>query len=763
MTKENDKEPIHISRRISRIFYFFPLQLLIMHLKRNLLLLLVWLVLFLYITNSIGSSFGISYLFLTPEYLGHVNFLSYFIVGFSLGGFIMAFNIYSYIIYSIEFPFLATLSRPFIKFCYNNHLIPLFFSFTYFVKAYKFQVIEEFKAPGEALLNVFAIFIGIVLFVAIALLYFVRFNKDIYKLSGKDQSHFEKLRETYKESTFLKQEKWYRRIGKRPHWRVTSYMSGFFKISIARSIHHYDRELLQKVFTQNHINASIFEVVLVISFLILGVFREVDFLNIPAAASIFLLFTIVILVFSAIYSWFKGWSVPFIVFFGLLFNYVTNHTETFRFKNFAYGIDYEKNAGYTYDDLSKLNSDPNTYEYSRLKTIEILENWKKKNSISNSEKPKMVFINVSGGGLRAALWSMLVISKLDSATNGKLLNHTQLISGASGGMIGASYLRELYFLKKSKGKNEIQLTDTNYYNNICKDLLNPLAFSIATSDMFIRFETTREGPYKYTIDRGYFFEQKLIENIGLLEDRKLYEYYLPEQKSEIPMMIYSPAVVNDGRRMLISAQPISYLTFNDSLLWKNEYSAQEDIEFAQLFKNQNPLNLKVTSAIRMNATFPYILPMVSLPTEPPIEVMDAGLRDNYGVKTSIDFVRSFQKWIKENTGGIVFINIRDKQKFFEVKNTNSGSIVQRLFTPFTNIYDNVLRTHDYNNDDKLKDLYDLYDGDIKVFDFYLDQRTKEDDISMSFHLTEKDKQKIFNALKSTDNKKYFEQIVELLK
>lgn len=761
MSDSNHTRPGHISKGINRVIYFFPLQLLIIHIKRNLLLLLVWLILYLYVTNSIGTTFGISYLFLSPEYMGKVNFLSYLILGFSLGGFIMAFNIYSYIMYAVEFPFLATLSRPFLKFCFNNHIIPLFFSFTLFLKAYFFQVDEEFKDPFEALLNVFGIIIGISIFIVIAVIYFIRFNKDIYKLSGKDQSHFEKLQEAFKESSFIKPEKWYKRIGKRPHWRIDTYMSGLFKISLARSIKHYDKELLQKVFTQNHINASIFELVLVISFLTLGMFRHVEFFNIPAAASVFLLFTILILFFSAIYSWFKGWTLPLMVVLGLSFNYITNHTETFRFKNFAYGIDYEKTSEYTYKNISKLNSDLDSYLYSRRKTISILENWKTKNTKVNY-KPKMVFLNVSGGGLRAALWSMIIISKLDSATNGKLLKQTQLITGASGGMIGASYLRELYYQKMFEKKEDIRLTDPKYYDNICKDLLNPVAFSIATSDMFIRFKKTKVGPYTYTVDRGYFFEEKLAENINALKDRKLYEYYLPEFQSDIPMMIYSPAVVNDGRRMLISPQKIAYLTHNDSSYWKDEYPAQENVEFTEMFKDNNPLNLKVTSAVRMNATFPYILPMVSLPTNPPIELMDAGLRDNYGLKTSIDFIREFKDWIEENTSGIVLVNIRDKQKFFNVENPNSGSVVQRLFAPFTNIYDNVLRTHDYNNDERLKDLKEFYSGDIQFFDFYMDQSKKED-ISMSFHLTEDDKQKIFKALNSDDNQKYFKQIVELLK
>ncbi len=42
--------------------------------------------------------------------------------------------------------------------------------------------------------------------------------------------------------------------------------------------------------------------------------------------------------------------------------------------------------------------------------------------------------------------------------------------------------------------------------------------------------------------------------------------------------------------------------------------------------------MRLLTALRINATFPYVLPNVWLPSKPVIDVMDAGLRDNYGQK-----------------------------------------------------------------------------------------------------------------------------------
>ena len=108
---------------INQLVYFFPLQLLFVHLKKNQQLLLFWIILFLAIFKGLGLKYGIPYLFLAPEYLGKLSFSSYFIVGFALGGFVTAFNISSYIMNGFRFPFLATLSKPFLKYAINNSTI----------------------------------------------------------------------------------------------------------------------------------------------------------------------------------------------------------------------------------------------------------------------------------------------------------------------------------------------------------------------------------------------------------------------------------------------------------------------------------------------------------------------------------------------------------------------------------------------------------------------------------------------------------------
>lgn len=150
---------------IEKVIYFFPVQLLFIHLKKNVLLLGFWLVLFALITKSLSLKYGVPYLFLYPEYLGEVGFLSHCIVGLTAGAFIMAFNISSYSVNGFRFPFLATLNRPFIKYCQNNFIIPVAFSITYIFSAATFQFVNEEEGIWQIIINLSGFVSGNLLFI----------------------------------------------------------------------------------------------------------------------------------------------------------------------------------------------------------------------------------------------------------------------------------------------------------------------------------------------------------------------------------------------------------------------------------------------------------------------------------------------------------------------------------------------------------------------------------------------------------------------
>ncbi|HNF31840.1 MAG TPA: hypothetical protein PLU51_05460, partial [Bacteroidia bacterium] len=219
-------------------------------------------------------------------------------------------------------------------------------------------------------------------------------------------------------------------------------------------------------------------------------------------------------------------------------------------------------------------------------------------------------------------------------------------------------------------------------------------------------------------------------------DKQLSEYYLPELKSEIPRLVICPTVVNDGRFIVISPLPSTYL-----LKSKNNSNFKEAIpdgvDMMTFFEKQGAGNLRYLSALRMNATFPYIMPAAQMPSEPSFQVMDAGVRDNYGVQTSVRYLIAYRQWIKENTSGVVFVQIRDNNKYEQSKMRTIKSLWEKVMSPFKNLSSNFIVMQDYVNDSFSEYLKTIYGRQIRFIDLQMNQ--KEDRVSLSWHLTQKEK------------------------
>lgn len=733
------------------------------------MLLFFWLILFGFVTQNISVKYGIPYLFLNPEYMGNVGFISHLVLGLACGGFIMAFNISSYIINGFRFPFIATLSRPFLKYCINNFIIPIAFLGVYIYHMISFQLYKELEPTVEVLANVAGFLAGNFIFIALSFLYFRSTNKNLSKLFGKKEHEVARQKRKKKEqghnpvkAVLHRRQQWYNVFNRNRQWRVDTYLSNFFRISLARDSSHYGQSMLKSVFEQNHINASLFEIFVIVTILFLGLFREMEFFVIPASASVFLLMSMLLMIFSALHSWLRGWSTTVFIALFLVLNFLTKY-ETFNYTNYAYGMNYNtEKAVFSDENIKALSNDFNVVSHDIMQHIEILNKWRLnnlKNTLDRNEKPKLVMINTSGGGLRSAMWTFHSLQYADSILNGQLLKHTHLITGSSGGMIGAAYLRENYL--RSQSDSTINIYADTLVANIGKDVLNPLAFTIAVNDLVVRLQKFRVGKHAYTKDRGYAFEKQFNKNTNWILNKRLCDYRLPEANADIPMMVLTPTIVNDGRRMIIASQPVSYLSRSTSFDNVTSDVLVEGIEFSRFFKNQEADSLLFMSALRMNATFPYIMPVVSLPSDPTIDVMDAGIRDNFGLATTLKFLYTFRNWINTNTSGVIIIQTRDKSKGFEIEDNPLRSILQSLSNPIGSFYSNWPNIQNFNQDQLLQYASLWFEGEIDVIPFEL-QTNNGEGISLSWHLTRKEKKQLLDAINLPKNQKAIERLKELL-
>jgi hypothetical protein len=744
-----------IRQIITFIKHFFPINLLVSHVKHNLLALFYWVILFLIIFDQFGSAYGIPYLFFSPEYLGSTNCYSFFLLGISISGFIMGFNTYSYIKLGAYYPFLIVVSKPFLKFCLNNFIIPLVFNVTFIIQFSRFQLNEEFTQPLELFYYILAYIGGLAFLFTLAFFYFFPKRKNrtelVENLSNEDT--------TGKPiNSFLhKKEEWFTLLNQNDE-KSYIYLGSKLKLLQSRSIRHLDQQIIENVFAKNKINTSIFEIITIISFLTLGFFRDYSIFEMPAAMIYVLLFTIILMLFSAMLSWFKRWTYPIIILTFLLMNQLSIKSNLFRYTNYAYGLSYEKKevVPYSIDKIESLARNESLRKKSEENYLKILENWKKK---TGEDKPKLIILNTSGGGSRSALWTFTVLQETDEFLKGKLSKHLHLMTGASGGMVGAAYYREL-LLRYKLGKIR-KLYSGEYKSNIAKDILNKLFFAAATNDLFFRYQTTSINGHEYTKDRGYSFEEKLNINTDNVMNHTLGYYEKPEQNALIPMMIFNPTIVNDGRRMLISSQSMSFLSAQNTETPSRLTNSYENLDYQSYFSGNTPNEIQFTSVVRTQATFPFILPMVTMPTSPEIQLMDAGLRDNYGAKTMIEVLHVMKDWIEENTSGVIILQVRDTKKILNNEVYRQISLADKISLPFGNMYKNFTRTQDFDQEELMKVGLRDYCVPVDIISFNL-RENSNDRISLSWHLTKNEKQKIERAFKSIQNQVSLRRLKTLL-
>ncbi len=742
-------------KRIINTYYSFPFQLLLLHLRSNLILIGIWAFFALAISGHIASLFGAKYLFLSPEYLGQVNFWSFFIVGFWFGGFLMSWNLTTYLLDAYRFPFLATLEKPFTKFCINNFIIPFAFFVFYLVHIVYFQGYYEFRGFKEIIFNCASFVLGGGLLILLLSFYFQFTNKDILAYAPKAKSPAPDLMKQLTpgrpriniESI---------RTGATT-WRVDTYLNHTLRPRIVRSIAHYDQSLIYKVFKQNHLNVLVVQLISFLFLILMGLLMDNPYMRFPAASNIFILGGMIISLVGAVTYWFGQWRMTIILLILVGINFLTQF-DIFNHENRAYGLNYNVGlAPYNQQQLLDL-SFPDYVEEDKANTIKILNNWKAK---QQKVKPKIIFLCVSGGGLKAATWTSQVIQQVDQHLEGEFLNHTSLISGASGGMMGAAYLRELYY-QKTIGKN-MDLYDPSYLDDISTDLLNSITFAIVANDLFMPWVSFESGGYTYYKDRGYIFEKQFNENTHQALDKTLLDYRLPEQEAIIPMMFITPSIVNDGRRLLISPQGVSYMSKTPIQMEKENTVLTDAIDFGRMFEDQDALNLRFTTALRMNATYPYVLPNVHLPSIPEVEVLDAGFRDNQGIISATRFIHVFKDWIIENTSGVILVQISSKDKFDDMAPTESGEgLIGSILNPL-GIVSKILKLQDFEHDTNLGFVFDLIGAEnFDVIRFTYRPTQQNEEASMTYHLTTREKKDILDAFYLPENQKNLTQLTNLL-
>ena len=716
--------------------------------------------LFGFASQFIGGHYGIPYLYLDPEYNGKVDFYSFFFIGVAIGGFIMGWHIIFYMLNSYRFHFLASLTRPFAIFCFNNSVIPMVFILFYSYKIYEFRLDHGNAIYPNIFMDILGLWSGIVLMLFVITVYFILFNTNVTRFLDKMT---EKRRKGFQKNDIKLNKLKADMLIDRYQWPVETYFANPIKIRLARDVSHYDPRLVLRILRQNHKNGFVIVFVSILSLVLLSNTIDEPAFRIPAAASITIFFMLMVVLAGALSYWFKGWSTIVVVTTLVLVDFFGDHTR-FLTKNKLFGIRYDQEvyAPYNSTAIDSL-SDQTTIDADIAKTLGILKKWRYKLVRDyGDETPPIIFINVSGGGSKASYWTMLVLQQLHKKFGDEFMRHTVLMTGASGGMLGSSYFRELYY-QHIQG-NYVDLTNQIYLDDIGKDMLNAVTYSVVANDIFFPFKKYYYQGIPYNKDRGYLFEQQFNENTSFMLDKPVMSYKTAEANAFIPMLVYSPTIVNDQRMLLISSQNVSYLTrphLRNNLTVAGNLEP-DGIEFMRWMKDFGAEDVKMVSAARMNASFPYLLPAVNLPSNPNTKIMDAGIRDNYGLSVSTRFYSAFKNWIDINCGEAVFLQIRTDNLEEDLIKANKSSFLKEIVKPIGNIFNNFMFVQDYNANQFLECL-DHGWANIHKITFTYKPALSNREASMSLHLTEQEKIDIQESFWLEDNQEPLRRLEEILR
>jgi Patatin-like phospholipase len=318
-----------------------------------------------------------------------------------------------------------------------------------------------------------------------------------------------------------------------------------------------------------------------------------------------------------------------------------------------------------------------------------LDNWSKQ----FAAKPRLVVVATSGGGIRAAVWTSVVLRRL--SVDPKLpdfIRHVRIITGASGGMAGAADFIATFDPAKPPAP----------IGGVEDDALDDVARSLALRDA-----AKLVLPLAFP-DRGVALERrwedlspKLKWTFGALRDG--------EKSGWRPSLIFTPTLVEDGRRLVVSN-----LELND---------VAGGVQLFHIFPEAYG-KLHLATAARMSATFPYVSPAAELPLSPRRHIVDAGYYDTYGPATAVAWIAKNRDAIKAQTSGVALIQIRDSAIDADAHDVDSPraaagvALFSELLAPVFGVINVVFSSDVFRNDQSIAHVTKLFDpGFMQTFTF----------------------------------------------
>ena len=219
--------------------------------------------------------------------------------------------------------------------------------------------------------------------------------------------------------------------------------------------------------------------------------------------------------------------------------------------------------------------------------------------------PTPVLVCASGGGIAAAAWAAAVLSSLDRQNPERFNQSLALISGASGGSVGA-----MHFVAACRSP----FGCASALDRASRSSLDAAAWGLVGPD-FLRAAVPFAGALLGNIGRGWALEQAWDPHGDLRFPLSAWAIR--------PAVVFNATLVETGERVGLANVNLEPTFPNFQTILRNE--AQH-------------VDLSPVAAARVSASFPFLTP-TPRPAEVAYHFADGGYYDNYGVGAAVAFLQ----------------------------------------------------------------------------------------------------------------------------
>jgi hypothetical protein len=234
-------------------------------------------------------------------------------------------------------------------------------------------------------------------------------------------------------------------------------------------------------------------------------------------------------------------------------------------------------------------------------------------------RERVIVVAANGGGIQAAAWTARVLTGLCEDLGPEFSRSVRLVSGVSGGSVGAMYFVSAYgseggfsgVLDRAMESSLAEIAWGLVYPDFWRIIFPPL----------VKLVTGRMG-------RGRALEESWEGRDGSLA-AELSAWREDVRRGERPAVVFNATLAEMGYRLLFSTAPL-----DPGRGLKGSHAAR--LNFEELYPDRD---LAVSTAVRLSATFPYVSPAAraDVPGTQP-HVVDGGYYDNFGMTTLVEWL-----------------------------------------------------------------------------------------------------------------------------